>query len=378
MRGHDHVGDAGHRPGLVHSPHFPQHASAVDRQHQDSRGGALARQRGSAAQGVEEEELLQGDAHAEAERPAAQAADRSRGHLQGPRPVRRQPKLRVDGAVGQSQSARCARRRLRHGTLQLLRMARRGHVEGLFEVRAVEWVGLVEQRQHPQRAAREQAFQRHFRTRQELLDQHPGKLRVAPHRDLGRTEEPPDAVESRAKLLWTVRADDAAAPGEDQRLHYAGERHTGRDRGSQLQHLEAGHRDARTAQALAGEALVARRLDRLGSVVQQAEQAGRPRGDHGRLVVRAQHGPRLARADGVGQRTSGALGIGEVQRERPLRPLLGQDVAAVGGGEHLHAQLAGRGEQIVGAVAALREEHGDARWHPPSITGPPRLRQGSD
>ena len=63
--------------------------------------------------------------------------------------------------------------------------------------------------------------------------------------------------------------------------------------------------------------------------MRQAEQARRSRRDDGSLLVRAEHGARIASAHGVGEGPRGAPGVGEIERERALCPLLGQDVTAV-------------------------------------------------
>ena len=99
MRGDHHVRDAGHGPCLGKAAHLAQDAAAADRQHQDARRRILPDEQGWAAQRVQKEQLLQGDSHAETQRAATEAADRSRRHFEDTRSVPGQPQLGVDGPV---------------------------------------------------------------------------------------------------------------------------------------------------------------------------------------------------------------------------------------------------------------------------------------
>ncbi len=110
------------------------------------------------ARGVAEDQLLERDAGAESEGPAAQPADRAGGDLQDPGAAVVDPELGVDRALGQADRRRGGRGRPLDQGQALRRQPRRGHVDRLGEVRPVQRVRLVEDRQDLEPAVPEQAL----------------------------------------------------------------------------------------------------------------------------------------------------------------------------------------------------------------------------
>ena len=90
MRRDDDVRNPRHALRLLDSAHLAQHSGAADGQHEDARGGALTREIARAAQSVRQQQLLESDAHTEAQSAATQPTDRSRGDFHDAWPLRRQ------------------------------------------------------------------------------------------------------------------------------------------------------------------------------------------------------------------------------------------------------------------------------------------------
>ena len=119
-----------------------------------------------------EDQLLERDAGAEPQRPRAQAADRPRRDLEHGDAIAVDPELGVDGPVGEPDRVRRAPGEERDALLQVGGQSRRRHVDRLFEVRADERVGLVEDREDLELLlAAEQPFDRDLDARDVLLDE---------------------------------------------------------------------------------------------------------------------------------------------------------------------------------------------------------------
>src|SRR5215467_3633075 len=126
-------------------------AGPRDRDHHDAGGASLALERFERTpERVRKDQVLEGQTGAERQGAGAEASDRARGHLEHERAALVQAKLRVDGALGEPERrARVAAHRGDTG-LDGFRQTRRRHVDRLLEERAVERIGLVEDRQHVQ------------------------------------------------------------------------------------------------------------------------------------------------------------------------------------------------------------------------------------
>ena len=165
------------------------------------------------------------------------------------------------------------------------RQPRRRHVQRLLEVRPLERVGLVEDRQHLQTASAQQPLDRHLRAGQVALQQQrrPGRL-------LSGGQDPPDALGGQACLLGVIRPDHPAAARQPQRLDDARKAHLARHRrdvGSKGQQREARLRDARLRERPAHRRLVARAGDGGRRVVGQPEALGAQRRGHHALIIDA-------------------------------------------------------------------------------------------
>ena len=118
---------------------------------------------------------------------------------------------------------------------------------------------------------RQQTFQRDFRSRKELFEEHAIQLGIAPRGDLRRAQQARDAIERRAQRGRVVGTDHAATRRQHERLHHAGKWHVRGHRRAQFERVEPRHWNPGAAQPFARKPLVARRLDRLRSVVRQTE-----------------------------------------------------------------------------------------------------------
>ena len=88
----------------------------------------------------------------------------------------------------------------------------RRRVNRLFEIRAVEWVGLVEQRQDVQRPVMHEALDRELTPFDEPLDEHCVMRIVALGADVGCTQHRAKPIERRKKRRPIVGPDDALGP----------------------------------------------------------------------------------------------------------------------------------------------------------------------
>ena len=112
-----------------------------------------------------EEQLLERHADTKTQRAPAQASDGTGGDLKDARTFCREPQLGVDGSVHEAQRPRSFLHRAGARCLDRFGMSRRRHVQRLLEVRTVERIGLVEDRQDREPPVGEQSFQRHLRAR---------------------------------------------------------------------------------------------------------------------------------------------------------------------------------------------------------------------
>src|SRR5436309_4385455 len=146
--------DAVDRPGLLDAPHRDEPTRAGDRDHHDARRTALALERlQRAAEGVADDQLLEAQAGSEAKRARAQPADRARGDLQDEGPALVEAQLGVDRSLREAEGSAGVAGHRGDAGLRRLGQPRRRDVDRLLEERAVEWVGLVEERQDVERSA---------------------------------------------------------------------------------------------------------------------------------------------------------------------------------------------------------------------------------
>ena len=138
------------------------------------------------AEGVTQQQLLQrdcglriADCGLKAEGARAQAADRARGDFEDKDAVRVDAALGVDRTVMEAQRSRRARHAVDDGALRVGVRGRRRQVDRFLEERAVERIGLVEDRQHLEGAAMHHPFESVFAAGNEPFDER-GCVRVVP------------------------------------------------------------------------------------------------------------------------------------------------------------------------------------------------------
>ena len=129
--------------------------------------------------------MLETHPRPEREQPRAVAPDGAAGDLDDPRIAVVDAQLGVHRSLGQSVSGAPFTYPLGRQRLHGPRQPRRRHVDRLFEEGAVERVRLVEDREHGQLSARQHAFERDLRPRDERLDEQRAALLGAGER-IGR------------------------------------------------------------------------------------------------------------------------------------------------------------------------------------------------
>ncbi len=249
---------------------------------------------------VPEDHLLEADARAEAQRARAQPADRPRRDLDDRHLVAEcglvDSDFRVDRSLGEPDRASRPFARAGDEVEGRRREARRRHVDGLLEVRALERVGLVEDRQDLELPVPEQPFERDLDARHVLLDED----RPVP--------EGGDPGPGRGELLGGVAADHTLAARQPGRLHDA------REPGRAGVGAEAGLGHLAGVQASAHLGLVARRRDRVGWAVWEPEPGpGLGRHDHA-PVVHGDHGVDAPPAVEVVDHVEGSVHVVEGDR----------------------------------------------------------------
>ena len=269
--------------------------------------------------------------------------------------------------IGPSRSPTAATRRFDDRPLVGLGQARRRRVDGLLEERALERVGLVEQRKDIEVAVDEQALERDFDARNITLDQNLAHG-LAERRNVGRLENAGDALGRGDEFGRIVSADDAPARRQRKRLEDAG---IGRPGGGvrrvvvEREQAEGGREQARVGERRAQAVLVGRRRHRVGWVVRQAERGGRGRGEHGGHIVDADDGgQRIVARVGLDPRDAG-VEIAEIDLERGAvgerlehRPLVRAD-------GDLDVQRMRRADEISGPVRCRRNEQEKTRHRAP-------------
>src|SRR5262245_28746271 len=101
------------------------------------------------------------------------------------------------------------------------RMARRRDVETLFEERSIERVRFIEQGQDAKLSSGQQAFQGKFNPRNKVLDQDLVGGFASTRSHFGLSQNRPYSVPSRNEGRRIIRANDAAAGGQEQGFQYA-------------------------------------------------------------------------------------------------------------------------------------------------------------
>ena len=269
-----------------------------------------------------QDQLFERHADAEPQGAAAETTDAAGRDLEHARSVRREPKLGVNGSFAQSERRAAVRNGSGDRVLQRRRMTRGRDVERLLEKRPVERIGLVEEREHVEMTAHQQALERDLGSGDELLDQHAAEIGIAALRHVRRSQQRADAGHGGAQFGGVVGADDAAASGKNERFDHAGKvvpvRHF-----REWDHRETRHRQARRAQPLAALRFAARRRHGLRRIVRQAQPfRGHRRHQRGQIVD-SDHRHRPPRGDFPRQLVGGALRIAKAQRHRRLFPDVG-------------------------------------------------------
>ena len=104
-----------------------------------------------------------------------------------------------------------------------IRRRRRRDVDRLFEERAVERIGFVENREHAQRAVVHQRFDRVLASRNEGFDERRVVRVVAFRADVGRLYQRMQPFDGGGELAFVVGAHHATAAGQRHRLDDARE-----------------------------------------------------------------------------------------------------------------------------------------------------------
>ena len=202
----------GDRARRVAAADLLEDSGTRDRQHHHARRRVFACEvvEGQAER-VAQDQLLERDAGAEPQRARAQPADRPRRDLEHARRDRRRSGARRGRALGEPDRARVARQ-VRNATRCCTSSgeSRRRHVDRLLEVRAVERVGLVEDREHLEL--------RSPRSSPSTATSMPGTY--------SSTSSGPSAMARMRSAAWhgrhrVVGADHAATAREADRLHHA-------------------------------------------------------------------------------------------------------------------------------------------------------------
>ncbi len=311
---------------------------------------------------------------AEAQRGSAAPADRPGGELDQPGTALVPAQLDVHRTLHEPQRVRGVLRAARDRILRERRQTRGGHVNRFFEERAVEGIGLVEQSQHVQSSVRQESFQRHFRARDEILDEKlPRPLATAGH--VGLLQNAPHPSVCGDELRRRGRSNHPAARREAQRLQHAGISDPLGEYGSVLVQRvqgEARHRHSGSGQRDALHMLVAR--GERGGLGIGYEVQRRPdrRGRHSRVVVHTDHG-----VDGVFAREAaglvgGALGVGEVERDQVGGLRMLECAGPLGSDGQVNAQAPRGLDECGGAICGGRQQ----QKKPAQITSSQRRSRG--
>src|SRR5437667_1856063 len=202
--------DPSDTPRLDLAGDLAEHAGVWDRQHHDAGGAAFAVVLGHRqAGGMAEDEFFQRDSRAEPKGARAQPANRSRRDFEHPRTVTVEAKLGVDGTIRQAKRLARPSRGLRDQRLRSIGKPRGGDINRLLEEWPMEWIGLIEDRQHLELAAPQQSFDCDFLAGDEVFnEQRPATAIGGAAGDDGR-----DPPEDGRKHGRAVGPDDALATG---------------------------------------------------------------------------------------------------------------------------------------------------------------------
>ncbi len=220
--------------------------------------------------------------------------------------------LGVDGAVAQADGVDGVRSGLEKLPLHFGRLARRGDIESLFEVRAFQRVRFVEDRKWLEPAGGDQPFDGKLAARDVVFDLD----FVLAH--------PLNAIDGGGERDGVIGADHAAAGGEAQGFEHAGE---AREVGARPRPVEARNAQAGRPEERSREVLVVARAGGGGGVEGQVAQARGFGGEHRGTVADRGHAIEPAAAEGI-ERPGDVV---EANRDGAVTPGVVENVAAIGG-----------------------------------------------
>ena len=257
----------------------------------------------------------------------------------------------MDGALAQPERRAGIRGRAGHGRDDLARQPRRRGEDRLLEVRALERVRLVEDRERLERAGAQETLNGHLGARHVALDQE-RPLRVLP----GLGEDRANPRGGRRRRPRIIRPDHAAARRQRQRLYDAGKPDLGGDRRRVVARADRamlGLRHSGGGERAPHRSLVARRGRGLRRVAGEPQPLGRERGHAHSLVVNGHHRVERPLLRHRRDRFRGRLRPAQVERQLGVahrhEPPLGRhhDLGAErpGGGEEVGRPVGGRRQQ---------------------------------
>ena len=253
-------------------------------------------------------------------------------------------------------------------TLRLRGVAarRRGDVEGLFEERAVERIGLVEHRQHVQRAVHQDALERDLESRHESLDLDQVGRRIAqrPHIErragCGRDERPPRPDPAGSSARMTPRLPDSTSGltthgnGTSSRPPTSTPIDTVRDQGPGRPASRMRSRNSRLSRLARAPSTWCHGTPRR-SATSAATTTGRS--------PTAMTPSSLRCPSGVEHGRTRRRFVVEAHRNRPVAPRIVEVIAAIGGQHELDAELGGRVVEAARLIARRRraQQHAACR-----------------
>ncbi len=226
------------------------------------------------------------------------------------------------------------------------RQARRRHVDGFLEERAVERIGFVEQAEHLEPPVDHEPFERDFGTRHEVLNQD----RPAASRLLDDSRE---TLERGCESPRVVGANHAARGREPQRLEHAG---VARTRGERVRvlvepvQLEPRHRHAVAGELAPLHVLVARGERGRRRIPPEPQSSGDHGGHDGAVVIHADDPRDRMASSELGGLLGRALRVGEVERHEPVGLCVLEGAGELGRDGQLDAQPARRLHERRGPV----------------------------
>ena len=304
-------------------------------------------------------DLLQAHAAAEAERARAFAPDRAGRHVQRPDALAVHPQFRVDRPVGQPQRCGGLPHGCDHAVLRRLRKARGGDVDRLLEVRPIERVRLVEDREREQFAAAQQSLDRHLVAADETLHHEAVSGVGALVTHVGHGEQPPQPFRRAQERSGVVRADHAAAAVEAERLDHDRIRDLRRGRRQvvvEVQHLPGRRRQPARGQPFAQDRFVARAEHGRCRVRRQQQLLRGARREQRARIVHRDHRVQREAVGITRHRRRAALGIAVGQRQPAARIHVRQRLLDVRGDHDVEAELAGGRHEVGRAVRRGRDQ----------------------